>query len=112
MKRNIPPLNALRVFEVAAKTESFSKTAEMLFVTQSAVSKQIRLLEEHLGVILFKRQGGSVALSDEGNRYLDKISGALDSIESSSEEFYRIQEQEVLSVDLMPSMLAANTFIC
>jgi LysR family glycine cleavage system transcriptional activator len=62
----LPPLSALRVFEAAARHESFKQAAEELFVTPGAVSQQIRLLEEHVGVELFVRDGRRVVLSDAG----------------------------------------------
>ena len=62
----LPPLSALRVFEAAARYESFKQAAEELFVTPGAVSQQIRLLEEHVGVELFQRDGRRVVLTDAG----------------------------------------------
>jgi len=62
----LPPLSALRVFEAAARHESFKQAAEELFVTPGAVSQQIRLLEDHVGVELFIRDGRRVVLSDAG----------------------------------------------
>ncbi len=53
---NLPPLDLIQGFEAAARTLSFTKAAEELFITQSAVSRQIRALEEHLGVTLFERR--------------------------------------------------------
>jgi LysR family glycine cleavage system transcriptional activator len=50
MSRRLPPLNALRAFEAAARHLSFTKAAEELFVTQAAVSHQVKSLEEHLGM--------------------------------------------------------------
>lgn len=60
----LPPLSALRVFEAAARNESFKSAAEELFVTPGAVSQQIRLLEEHIGTELFVRDGRRVVLTD------------------------------------------------
>lgn len=60
----LPPLSALRVFESAARHESFKHAAEELFVTPGAVSQQIRLLEDHMGVELFIRDGRRVILTD------------------------------------------------
>ena len=60
----LPPLSALRVFESAARHESFKHAAEELFVTPGAVSQQIRLLEEHVGAELFVRDGRRVILTD------------------------------------------------
>lgn len=110
MKRNLPPLNALRVFEVAARTESFSKAADILFVTQSAVSKQIRLLENHLGTILFERHGGTVIPTKEAKQYLAVISRALNTLELGSEEFYKKQKKEVLTINIAPSLSALWMF--
>ncbi len=62
----LPPLSALRVFEAAARHESFKQAAEELFVTPGAVSQQIRLLEDHVGTELFVRDGRRVTLTDAG----------------------------------------------
>lgn len=110
VKRHLPPLNALRVFEVAAKSESFSKTAEILCVTQSAVSKQIRLLEEHLGTALFERHGGIVTLTSEGEQYMYTVAKGLDILESGSERFYNQLEKETLTINIMPSLSALWMF--
>lgn len=110
VKRHLPPLNALRVFEVAAKSESFSKTAEILCVTQSAVSKQIRLLEEHLGTALFERNGGVVILTAEGEQYMYTVAKSLDILESGSEKFYNQLEKETLTINIMPSLSALWMF--
>jgi LysR family transcriptional regulator, glycine cleavage system transcriptional activator len=63
---NLPPLDLIQGFEAAARTLSFTKAAEELFITQSAVSRQIRALEDHLGVALFERRPRSLALTDQG----------------------------------------------
>jgi DNA-binding transcriptional LysR family regulator len=110
VKRHLPPLNALRVFEVAAKSESFSRAAEILCVTQSAISKQIRLLEKHLDTILFERLGGIVIPTSEGKQYLAVISKALDTIELGSEKFYEHQSKETLTINIAPSLSALWMF--
>lgn len=63
---NLPPLDLVQGFEAAARTLSFTKAAEELFITQSAVSRQIRALEDHLGVSLFERRPRSLVLTDQG----------------------------------------------
>lgn len=73
----LPPLRAVHCFEVVARNLSFSLAAEELNVTQSAVSHQIRLLEDYLGESLFIRQGRKLSLSDSGARYLEDISRLL-----------------------------------
>ena len=88
-----PPLNALRIFEAAARLESFSAAANELFVTHGAVSKQIKQLEEWLGVQLFERAGGRVKLTDTGWRYLVQVQDGLDLIAVAA--IAKIAEQEV-----------------
>ena len=66
MATRLPPLNALRTFEAAARHLSFTKAADELFVTQTAVSHQIRALEEHLGAPLFRRMNRALLLTDQG----------------------------------------------
>ncbi|MBX9591093.1 MAG: LysR family transcriptional regulator [Hyphomonadaceae bacterium] len=63
---NLPPLDLIQGFEAAARTLSFTKAAEELFITQSAVSRQIRGLEDHLGVVLFERRPRSLVLTEQG----------------------------------------------
>ncbi len=70
----LPPLRAVHCFESVARNLSFSLAAEELNVTQSAVSHQIRILEDYLGEALFIRQGRKLSLSDTGFRYLEDIS--------------------------------------
>ena len=66
MSPRLPPLNALRAFEAAARHLSFTKAAAELHVTQAAISHQIKTLEEHLGVPLFQRRNKAVLLTDAG----------------------------------------------
>lgn len=80
MARRLPPLNALRFFEAAARHRSFVRAAEELHVTPAAVSQQIKLLEDHLGVTLFKR-GKTLVLSDSANDALHLVSEAFDQLE-------------------------------
>ncbi|WP_345246742.1 LysR substrate-binding domain-containing protein [Pigmentiphaga soli] len=86
MKRHLPPLLALRFFEAAARHRSFSLAAEELHVTQSAVSRQIRTLEEALGYPLFTRSIRKVALTPRGVRYQSAVEAALDIIERASSQ--------------------------
>ncbi|CAB3703350.1 LysR substrate-binding domain-containing protein [Achromobacter denitrificans] len=72
----LPPLNALRVFDAAARHQAFGKAAEELHVTHGAVSRQVRLLEESLGLALFERRNRGVFLTDQG-RQLHELTGTL-----------------------------------
>lgn len=63
---NLPPLDLIQGFEAAARNLSFTKAAEELYLTQSAVSRQIRALEDHLGIALFERRPRALALTEQG----------------------------------------------
>lgn len=80
MPRQLPPLNAVRAFEAAARHLSFARAAEELHVTPAAISQQVKLLEAHLGAALFVR-GKKLALSDAAQSVLPLVSEALDQIE-------------------------------
>ncbi len=82
MKRYaLPPLDLIQGFEAAARTLSFTKAAEELHLTQSAVSRQIRSLEDHLGVALFERRTRAIALTAEGRRLQKSVEGVLDQLQ-------------------------------
>jgi LysR family transcriptional regulator, glycine cleavage system transcriptional activator len=78
--RHIPPLPAVRVFEAAARHENFTSAAAELGMTQAAVSYQIKLLEERLGMPLFLRSKRRVTLSEAGRRIAPLVSGAFDTL--------------------------------
>jgi LysR family glycine cleavage system transcriptional activator len=89
--RNLPPLSSVKAFEAAARHENFTLAAAELGMTQAAVSYQIRLIEERLGVTLFIRAKRRVTLSEAGRRVAPLVSAALDSI---SEAFSGIVEED------------------
>ena len=101
----LPPLNALRAFESAARHLSFTRAGEELFVTHGAISKQIKTLESYLNVSLFTRQHKQLSLTPEGERYLRHISSALQSIGQATEEL-RSQPgiTQALSINVLPSL--------
>lgn len=78
--KTLPPLASLLPFEAAARLESFSKAADELHITQAAVSRQIRGLEDNLGVKLFCRRNRGVFLTQEGRELGRVVSQALQSI--------------------------------
>ncbi|ATN09646.1 LysR family transcriptional regulator [Pseudomonas sp. FDAARGOS_380] len=82
MSGDLPPLNALRAFEATARLNSVSQAAELLHVTHGAVSRQLKVLEEHLGVSLFVKDGRGLKLTDAGVRLRD----------ASAEAFERLRE--------------------
>ncbi|MEX0370869.1 MAG: LysR family transcriptional regulator [Tateyamaria sp.] len=85
MSRTLPPLNALRAFEAAARYESFSRAADELGVSHSAISRHVRGLEARLGVHLFRDASRGVALTPEGTHYLQRITPAFDVIGEATE---------------------------
>jgi LysR family glycine cleavage system transcriptional activator len=97
--RTLPPLNALRAFEAAARHLSFTQAAAELYVTHGAVSRAIRGLEDWLGTPLFRRFNRRVALTDEGMRYLAEIGAALDRIALASERAKGAAARRVLRVN-------------
>lgn len=82
MTRKLPPLNALRAFEAAARHGRIVDAAAELCVTHGAVSRQVKQLEQSLGVSLFRRAGTGVELTDAGTRLLPALSSAFDLIET------------------------------
>jgi DNA-binding transcriptional LysR family regulator len=86
MKNRLPPLDLLRGFEVAARHLSFTRAADELSLTQSAVSRQIKALEDHLGAALFKRRHRALLLTDAGQLLLRAVSDALRRIAEATEQ--------------------------
>jgi LysR family glycine cleavage system transcriptional activator len=82
MRRSLPPLNPLRSFEAAARHLSYTLAAEELSVTQVAVSRQVRVLEDYLEVALFERGVRTLRLTDAGDALLPILSDALNRIEA------------------------------
>src|SRR5205823_5779863 len=81
----LPPLNALRVFEAAARHLSFKEAANELSITQAAVSHQIKSLEEYLGVELFRRSGRGVQLTEAARACLPKLREGFESLAAAVE---------------------------
>jgi len=89
MPRPLPPLNSIRAFEAAARHMNFSHAAEELGVTPSAVSKQVILLEDYIGVQLFERRPGNLNLTNRGVILREAVSPAFDALEAAFERFSR-----------------------
>ena len=95
--RHIPPLQAVRVFEAAARHENFTSAAAELGLTQAAVSYQIRLLEERLGAALFIRSKRRVTLSDAGRKAAPLVSAAFDTLSDAFSTLVA-EDEGVLSI--------------
>jgi LysR family transcriptional regulator, glycine cleavage system transcriptional activator len=103
--RRLPPLNSLRVFEASARNRSFVAASEELSVTASAVSHQIKTLEEYLGVQLFSRSKRKVELTSAGEQYLNGIKHALDEIEIATRRLTSLHESNVVQISVAPNFL-------
>ncbi len=96
MTQRIPPLNPLKVFETVARTENLTGAAHELHVTQSAVSRQISVLEAYLGVELLRRQRHGVSLTKAGRAYAEQIVPAFAMIANATEELLKDSSQDAL----------------
>ena len=106
MPKRLPPLNALKAFEVAARTLSFTRAAEELHVTQAAVSHQIKLLEQSLGIKLFRRLNRALRLTDAGQAYLPSVSKAFELLSEATNNLDLAQQRGTLTVTVLPSFAA------
>ncbi|MCG8692796.1 MAG: transcriptional regulator GcvA [Minwuiales bacterium] len=103
MRRQIPPLTALRAFEAAARHLSFTKAAEELNLTPSAISHQVKALEDFLGASLFRRLHRSLALTDVGRAYLPPLTEAFDRIHGATAEVLGRLYDGPLTVTMVPT---------
>lgn len=110
MSQDLPPLNALRAFEAAARLNSISQAADELHVTHGAVSRQVRLLEEHLGVALFSKEGRGLKLTDSGVRLRDVSAELFGRLRSTCAELQQGQADAPF-VLACPGSLLARWFI-
>ncbi|MBB3310102.1 LysR family glycine cleavage system transcriptional activator [Rhizobium sp. BK196] len=106
MKRGRLPLTALRSFEAAGRLESFTLAAEELFISQAAVSRQIRELEQLLGQPLFERRHRSVLLTGSGRQLLAVLTPSFDQIDESLEDIRGASMSADLKVSVEPSFAA------
>jgi LysR family glycine cleavage system transcriptional activator len=106
MARRLPPLNALRAFEAAARYESFTRAAEELCVTQGAVSHQVKALEAELAIKLFNRERQRLVITEAGREYLTVLRDALARIALGTERLLQRQKAGVLTVSTSPDFAA------
>ena len=104
MKRILPPLLALRAFEAAARTMSFTNAAQELNVTQSAISRQVRALEDYLGRKLFIRLTRKIELTQEGGAYYQTISKMLSGIEEATVTAKNRRARTTLTISVLPTL--------
>ncbi len=102
----LPSLNGLRAFEAAARHLSFTRAAGELHVTQTAISHQIRRLEEQLGVRLFERRQRALALTREGEELLPTVRAAFEDLRRATARLRRPEREELLTVSTIASLAA------
>ncbi|HLH90518.1 MAG TPA: transcriptional regulator GcvA [Xanthobacteraceae bacterium] len=106
MLRRLPPLNALKAFEAAARHESFTRAAEELHVTQGAVSHQVKALELELGIKLFNRERQRLMITEAGRGYLAVIRDAFDRIALGTERLLQRESSGALTISISPDFAA------
>ncbi|MDX3937059.1 LysR family transcriptional regulator [Stenotrophomonas sp.] len=102
----LPPLNALRSFEAAARLGGVGRAADALHVTHGAISRQLRLLEDHLGVVLFQREGRGLRLTRAGEDLQAACEGAFEQIREAVGALKRQQRPDALVLGCSGSILA------
>ena len=106
MTASLPSLNGLRAFEAAARHLSFTLAAAELNVTQTAISHQIRRLEEELGIRLFIRQNRALALTPEARDYLPGVRAAFNDLRLATDRLLRKDDDKVLTISTLASLAA------
>jgi LysR family glycine cleavage system transcriptional activator len=106
MRRSLPPLNALRSFDAAARHQSFTRAAEELCVTQGAVSHQVKALEIQLGLQLFKRARNGLLITDAGRDYLAVVRDVFDRLELATDSLLQRQRSGTITVSTSPDFAA------
>ena len=103
MKRRLPSLNALRAFEAVARHLSMTKAAEELNVTPAAVSRQVKTLEDYLGVTLFRRANKALFLTDAGQACLPALTRGFDLLAAAIQDLGVFDARRPLTVSVTPS---------
>jgi LysR family transcriptional regulator, glycine cleavage system transcriptional activator len=103
MAKRLPPLNALRAFDAAAKHLSFTKAADELCVTQAAVSHQVKALEEFLGTPLFIRRNRALLLTEEGQGYWPAIRDIFEKLADATDRVMAQGASGALTVSVIPT---------
>src|SRR2546430_10277627 len=106
MTARLPSLNGLRAFEAAARHLSFTQAASELNVTQTAISHQIKRLEQELGIRLFVRQNRALALTPEAKDYLPGVRAAFNDLRLATDRVLRKDNDHVLTVSTLASLAA------
>jgi len=100
MRRKLPSIMALQAFEASARLQSFTEAGRECCLTSGAISRQVRILEAELGILLFQREPGRLVLSRAGAGYLEEIRQALEDIEQAGLRAARQEKAEALHLSI------------
>ncbi|MDC9832012.1 LysR substrate-binding domain-containing protein [Rhizobium binxianense] len=103
-RRKLPPLNALRAFEVSGRRLNFRAAAEELGVSQGAVAQQVRALEDQLGLMLFQRLARGLALTPQGAAYLADVTRAFDTLSDATGRL--LARPDAVTISVTPTVAA------
>ncbi|KFI12582.1 LysR family transcriptional regulator [Vibrio coralliilyticus] len=101
--RFIPPLNALKAFESAARLQSLTRAAEELNVTRAAVSQQVKQLETYLDATLFERKGAKLLLTQDAQYYLPLLTQMFESLSVGTEQLFQRKQRQMLKLSIAQS---------
>ena len=104
--RHLPPLNAVRAFEAAARLGGFNAAGAELNVSANAVGRLVKILEDSLGVPLFRRLARGVVVTEAGGRYLARVGTLLDQLDEATADLQGLETSRVLTVSAMPSVVS------
>jgi LysR family glycine cleavage system transcriptional activator len=105
-RRDLPPLHALRSFEAAARHLNLTRAAAELRVTHGAVSRQVKLLEEHVGLVLFQRNNTGVSMTAEGRALFLLVRESFERIAEGLEEIHARRQAKVVTATVLPAFAA------
>lgn len=103
MSRKLPPMNALKAFEAAARHVSFTKAAQELHVTHGAVSRQVSILEDWMGTALFQRTASQVSLTENGRAYASEVTSLLDRLALVTMQVTQKSAPTIINVSAPPT---------
>ncbi|MFC7519035.1 LysR substrate-binding domain-containing protein [Herbaspirillum sp. GCM10030257] len=101
----LPPLRSIQVFETLGRCSSMTEAARRLNISPGAVSQQIKILEDTLGLTLLIRQGASLELTAAGKHFYESCAGAFESLRVAQDEISRVKDENSLTISALPSLM-------
>lgn len=106
MSKKLPPLNPLKVFDAVVRTKNLTKAAQELHISQSAVSKQLNVLQTYLGIELFRRERHGISLTQAGLQYSEEIAPAFEAISTATAGIMRSGSDNTLRIQTYTTFAA------